>query len=388
MNDTKVTDSILYIGADDKTIDLFESQYVVPNGISYNSYVILDEKVAVMDTVDARKTDEWLANLDSALGGRDVDYLVVSHMEPDHASNIQALAEKFPGMQVVGNAKTFSMISQFFDIDLTGRSMTVKEGDSLSLGSHTLAFYMAPMVHWPEVMVTYESSEKVFFSADGFGKFGALDTEEDWACEARRYYFNIVGKYGAQVQALLKKAAALDIQIICPLHGPILKENLGYYIEKYDTWSSYRPEDEGVLVACASIHGNTAKAAAKLAEILEAKGAKKVVLTDLARCDIAEAVEDAFRYDKMVTLCATYDGGLFPCMEEFLHHLKSKAYQKRKVALVENGSWAPMAAKLMRGIFEGMKEIEVCEKTVSIRSAMKADTVKELEELADELLAM
>ncbi len=388
MNDTKVTDSILYIGADDKTIDLFESQYVVPNGISYNSYVILDEKVAVMDTVDARKTDEWLANLDSALGGRDVDYLVVSHMEPDHASNIQALAEKFPGMQVVGNAKTFSMISQFFDIDLTGRSMTVKEGDSLSLGSHTLTFYMAPMVHWPEVMVTYESSEKVFFSADGFGKFGALDTEEDWACEARRYYFNIVGKYGAQVQALLKKAAALDIQIICPLHGPILKENLGYYIEKYDTWSSYRPEDEGVLVACASIHGNTAKAAAKLAEILEAKGAKKVVLTDLARCDIAEAVEDAFRYDKMVTLCATYDGGLFPCMEEFLHHLKSKAYQKRKVALVENGSWAPMAAKLMRGIFEGMKEIEVCEKTVSIRSGMKADTVKELEELADELLAM
>ena len=388
MNDTKVTDSILYIGADDKTIDLFESQYVVPNGISYNSYVILDEKVAVMDTVDARKTDEWLANLDSALGGRDVDYLVVSHMEPDHASNIQALAEKFPGMQVVGNAKTFSMISQFFDIDLTGRSMTVKEGDSLSLGSHTLAFYMAPMVHWPEVMVTYESSEKVFFSADGFGKFGALDTEEDWACEARRYYFNIVGKYGAQVQALLKKAAALDIQIICPLHGPILKENLGYYIEKYDTWSSYRPEDEGVLVACASIHGNTAKAAAKLAEILEAKGAKKVVLTDLARCDIAEAVEDAFRYDKMVTLCATYDGGLFPCMEEFLHHLKSKAYQKRKVALVENGSWAPMAVKLMRGIFEGMKEIEVCEKTVSIRSAMKADTVKELEELADGLLAM
>ena len=388
MNDTKVTDSILYIGADDKTIDLFESQYVVPNGISYNSYVILDEKVAVMDTVDARKTDEWLANLDSALGGRDVDYLVVSHMEPDHASNIQALAEKFPGMQVVGNAKTFSMISQFFDIDLTGRSMTVKEGDSLSLGSHTLTFYMAPMVHWPEVMATYESSEKVFFSADGFGKFGALDTEEDWACEARRYYFNIVGKYGAQGQALLKKAAALDIQIICPLHGPILKENLGYYIEKYDTWSSYRPEDEGVLVACASIHGNTAKAAAKLAEILEAKGAKKVVLTDLARCDIAEAVEDAFRYDKMVTLCATYDGGLFPCMEEFLQHLKSKAYQKRKVALVENGSWAPMAAKLMRGIFEGMKEIEVCEKTVSIRSAMKADTVKELEELADELLAM
>ena len=388
MNDTKVTDSILYIGADDKTIDLFESQYVVPNGISYNSYVILDEKVAVMDTVDARKTDEWLANLDSALGGRDVDYLVVSHMEPDHASNIQALAEKFPGMQVVGNAKTFSMISQFFDIDLTGRSMTVKEGDSLSLGSHTLTFYMAPMVHWPEVMATYESSEKVFFSADGFGKFGALDAQEDWACEARRYYFNIVGKYGAQVQALLKKAAALDIQIICPLHGPILKENLGYYIEKYDTWSSYRPEDEGVLVACASIHGNTAKAAAKLAEILEAKGAKKVVLTDLARCDIAEAVEDAFRYDKMVTLCATYDGGLFPCMEEFLQHLKSKAYQKRKVALVENGSWAPMAAKLMRGIFEGMKEIEVCEKTVSIRSAMKADTVKELEELADELLAM
>ncbi|WP_075719002.1 FprA family A-type flavoprotein [Roseburia sp. 499] len=387
MKDTTVTESILYIGADDKDIDLFESQYVVPNGVSYNSYVIMDEKIAVMDTVDARRTEEWLENLDRALAGRTPDYLVVSHMEPDHASNVQKLAEKYPNMQIVGNAKTFPMIGQFFDIDLSQRSVVVKEGDTLSLGKHELQFFMAPMVHWPEVMVSYEKSEKILFSADGFGKFGALDTEEDWACEARRYYFNIVGKYGVQVQALLKKAATLDIAMICPLHGPILKEDLGYYIGKYNTWSSYEPEDDGVLVAYASIHGNTRKAAEKMKEILEAKGAAKVAITDLSRDDMAEAVEDAFRYDKVVLAAATYDGGVFPCMEEFLHHLKSKNYQKRKIALIENGSWGPMAAKTMKGILEGMKELTICDKTVTIKSSMKQEDVTKMEELAEELLA-
>ena len=387
MKDTTITENILYIGADDKDLDLFESQYVIPNGVSYNSYVILDEKVAVMDTVDARRREEWLANLDKALDGRAVDYLVVSHMEPDHAANIQVLAEKYPEMKVVGNAKTFPMLGQFFSIDLSNRSVVVKEGDTLSLGSHELTFVMAPMVHWPEVMVSYEKSEKILFSADGFGKFGALDAEEDWACEARRYYFNIVGKYGAQVQALLKKAANLDIAVICPLHGPILKENLAYYIEKYDIWSSYRPEDEGVLVAYASIHGNTKQAAIKMKEILEAKGAKKVAITDLSRDDMAEAIEDAFRYDKMVLAAATYDGGMFPCMEDFLHHLKSKNFQKRTVALMENGSWAPMAAKNMKGILEQMKEIVLCDKGVSIKSVMKEADIAEMEALAEELLA-
>lgn len=387
MKDTTITQNILYIGADDKDIDLFESQYQVPNGVSYNSYLIMDEKIAVMDTVDARRTEEWLANLEKALAGKTPDYLVVSHMEPDHASNIQKLVEKYPDMKVVGNAKTFPMINQFFDVDLSQRSVVVKEGDTLSLGQHELQFFMAPMVHWPEVMVTYEKSEKILFSADGFGKFGALDTEEDWACEARRYYFNIVGKYGVQVQALLKKAATLDIAMICPLHGPILKENLGYYIGKYNTWSSYEPEDDGVLVAYASIHGNTKKAAEKMKEILEAKGAAKVAITDLSRDDMAEAVEDAFRYDKVVLAAATYDGGVFPCMEDFLHHLKSKNYQKRKIALIENGSWGPMAAKTMKGILEGMKEITICEKTVTIKSAMKPENVTQMEELAEELLA-
>ncbi len=387
MKDITITDSILYIGADDKDIDLFESQYVVPNGVSYNSYVILDEKVAVMDTVDARRRDVWLENLEQALAGRTVDYLVVSHMEPDHAANIQVLAGKYPDMKVVGNAKTFPMIAQFFDMDLSSRSVVVKEGDTLSLGSHELTFVMAPMVHWPEVMVSYEKSEKILFSADGFGKFVALDTEEDWACEARRYYFNIVGKYGAQVQSLLKKAAGLDINIICPLHGPILKENLGYYIGKYNTWSSYQPEDEVILVAYASIHGNTRKAAIKMKEILEAKGAKKVAITDLSRDDMAEAIEDAFRYDKMVLAAATYDAGMFPCMEDFLHHLKSKNFQKRTVALIENGSWAPMAAKQMRSLLEQMKEITICGNAVSIRSAMKDADVAEMEALAEELLA-
>ena len=387
MKDITVTDSILYIGADDKDLDLFESQYIIPNGVSYNSYVIMDEKIAVMDTVDARRAGEWLDNLDKALAGRTPDYLIVSHMEPDHAANIQRLVEKYPQMMVVGNPKTFPMIGQFFEVDLSERSVVVKEGDTLSLGKHELQFFMAPMVHWPEVMVSYEKSEKILFSADGFGKFGALDVEEDWACEARRYYFNIVGKYGVQVQALLKKAATLDIAMICPLHGPILKENLGYYIGKYDTWSSYEPEDDGVLVAYASIHGNTRKAAEKMKEILEAKGAAKVAITDLSRDDIAEAVEDAFRYDKVVLAAATYDGGVFPCMEDFLHHLKSKNYQNRKIALIENGSWGPMAAKTMKGILEGMKDLTICEKTVTIKSAMKQENVAQMEELAEELLA-
>ena len=386
MKDITITDSIKYIGANDHDIDLFESQYVVPNGVSYNSYVILDEKVAVMDTIDKRRTDEWLDNLAEELNGRDVDYIVVSHLEPDHAASLQVLAEKYPEAKIVANAKTFNMIPQFFTFDLTDRKVEVKEGDTLSLGKHVLQFFMAPMVHWPEVMVEYEQTEKVLFSADGFGKFGALDVEESWACEARRYYFNICGKYGAQVQALLKKAATLDIQMICPLHGPILKENLGYYIGLYDTWSKYEPEDEGIVVAYGSIHGNTAEAARKFASILEEKGAKKVVVADLSRDDMAEVIEDAFRYDKLVLAAATYDGGIFPCMEDFLHHLSAKNYQKRTVAFIENGSWAPMAAKKMKAIVDTYKNMNVVEPVVTIRSTMKEDTVKAMEELADHLL--
>ena len=334
MSNVTISDSIKYIGVDDTTLDLFESQYIVPNGVSYNSYVILDEKVAVMDTVDARKTDEWFSNLTNTLNGRTVDYIVISHLEPDHAANIQMLAEKYPQATLVLSAKAKAMLPQFFDIaDLDSRCMAVAEGEELSLGSHTLKFFMAPMVHWPEVMVEYETTEKVLFSADGFGKFGALSADEDWACEARRYYFNIVGKYGAPVQALLKKAATLDIQTICPLHGPILKEDLGYYIGKYMTWSSYEPEDEGVLVACASIHGNTKKAAEKMVEILKAKGIK-VAFTDLTRDDMAEAIEDAFRYSKLVIAAASYDGGVFPPMEDFLHRLAHKNLQKRTFGLI------------------------------------------------------
>lgn len=385
MKDTKITDSILYVGVDDKDLDLFESQYVVPNGVSYNSYVILDEKVTLMDTVDQRATKEWLENLDAVLEGRTIDYLVVSHMEPDHAANAKTLIDKFPNMKIVGNAKTFAMMSQFFDVDLTGRSVVVKEGDTLNLGAHTLQFIMAPMVHWPEVMVTYEQSEKILFSADGFGKFGALDVEESWACEARRYYFNIVGKYGAQVQALLKKAAALDIKMICPLHGPILKENLAFYIDKYNTWSSYEPEDEGVFVAYASIHGNTAEAAKEFVEMLRKNGAEKVVIADLSREDMAEAVEDAFRYSKLVVAAASYDAGVFPCMEDFLHHLKAKNYQKRTVGIIENGSWAPSAAKQMKAILEGMKNITICEPVVTIKSTLNETSRKAMEELAKEL---
>lgn len=386
MYDMKISDSVVYIGVNDKTIDLFESQYHVPNGVSYNSYLILDEKTAVMDTVDKRATNEWLKNLDKALNGRTVDYLVVSHLEPDHASNIQLLAEKFPEMRLVGNAKIFSMLPQFFDFDLEGRTVTVKEGDTLCLGAHTLQFFMAPMVHWPEVMVEYEQAEKILFSADGFGKFGALDAEEAWTDEARRYFINIVGKYGTQVQALLKKAATLDIQTICPLHGPVLKEDLGYYIGKYLTWSSYEPEEEGVVVAYASIHGNTGKAAEKMAQILTEKGAK-VKLFDLARDDMAEAVASAFRYDKLVLLGVTYDGGLFPCMEDFLYHLKIKTYRNRKVAIVENGSWAPMSGKLMKAYLESMKGIEICEPVVTLKSVMKDADEENLKALADTLLA-
>lgn len=386
MSNITISDSIKYIGVDDTTLDLFESQYIVPNGVSYNSYIILDEKVAVMDTVDARKTDEWFSNLTNTLNGRTVDYIVISHLEPDHAANIQMLAEKYPQAKLVLSAKAKAMLPQFFDIaDLDSRCMAVAEGEELSLGSHTLKFFMAPMVHWPEVMVEYETTEKVLFSADGFGKFGALSADEDWACEARRYYFNIVGKYGAPVQALLKKAATLDIQTICPLHGPILKEDLGYYIGKYMTWSSYEPEDEGVLVACASIHGNTKKAAEKMVEILKEKGIK-VAFTDLTRDDMAEAIEDAFRYSKLVIAAASYDGGVFPPMEDFLNRLGHKAYQKRKVGIIENGSWAPVAAKSMKAILDTMKDLTVCDTVVSIKSTMKDADVAAMNALADELL--
>ena len=387
MSKVCVSDSVLYVGVNDHEIDLFESQYVVPNGVSYNSYVILDEKTAVMDTADRRVTDQWFANVEEALAGRKPEYLVISHLEPDHAANIAGFLNKYPGVKLIGNAKTFSMLPQFFELDLPeDRKVVVKEGDKISLGEHTLAFYMAPMVHWPEVMVTYEEKEKILFSADGFGKFGALDVEEDWACEARRYYFNIVGKYGAMVQTLLKKAAALDIRTICPLHGPILKENLGYYIGLYDTWSKYEPESQGIFIAYASIHGNTEKAAKELAEMLQAAGAPKVSMADLARDDMAEAVEDAFRYDRMVLACPTYDAGLFPCMEDFLRHLSAKAYQKRTVALMENGSWAPMAAKKMREILETMKDITILEPVVTIKSTLKEADRGVMRELADALV--
>ena len=366
-----ISEAIKYIGCDDKTIDLFESQYPVPNGVSYNSYVILDEKIAVMDSADPRVTDQWLANLDKELAGRTPDYLVVSHMEPDHSGSIKVFLEKYPDTTVVGNAKTFTMMAQFMDASIfENRKHVVAEGDTLSLGSHELTFIMAPMVHWPEVMVEYESTEKVLFSADGFGKFGALDVDEPWIDEARRYYLNIVGKYGASVQGLLKKAANLDIQKICPLHGPVLTENLDYYINLYDTWSSYKPEEEGVLVACASIHGNTKAAALELVEKLKANGTK-VQFIDLTRESLSEAVARAFYWDKMVCCACTYDGGLFPPMQDFLHHLTAKAYQNRKVAFVENGTWAPQAAKCMKAILEPMKNMEFVEPVVSIKSTLQ-----------------
>lgn len=383
---TKVTNDILYVGVNDHQIDLFEGQYDVPNGMAYNSYVIMDEKIAVMDTVDANFTDEWLANVEEALDGRQPDYLVVQHMEPDHSANIQNFLNKYPDAVVVGNAKTFTMIGNFFDMDLAAdKKFVVANGDSLNLGSHLLTFVFAPMVHWPEVMVTYDSKDKVLFSADGFGKFGALDVEEDWACEARRYYIGIVGKYGMQVQNLLKKAATLDIQTICPLHGPVLTENLGYYINLYDIWSSYKVESEGVMIAYASVYGNTKKAAEILAEKLKEKGCPKVVVCDLAREDMAEAVEDAFRYGKLVLASVTYNADIFPCMREFIADLVERNYQNRTIGLIENGSWAPTAARVMKGKFEKSKNITWLENNVKITSAVKADTVAALDAMAEEL---
>lgn len=382
----KITDSIKYIGVFDKDIDLFESQYKVPAGISYNSYVIFDEKIVIMDTVDKRKTEEWLENLEKALNGKTPDYLVVSHLEPDHSGNIALIAQKYPNIKIVLSCRAACMIEQFFKLDLKDRLISVNENDELDIGTRKLKFFMAPMVHWPEVMVTYEKMEKILFSADGFGKFGTLDTDEDWTCEARRYYFNIVGKYGMQVQNLLKKLANLEVKMICPLHGPILKENLEYYIGKYNIWSSYQSEDDGVFIAYASIHGNTADAAKELSEILKEKGAKKVVLTDLARDDMAEAIEDAFRYDKIILAASSYNFGVFPPMEQFLHHLSGKNYQNKKIGLIENGSWAPTAGKCMKELVDTMKNIEVCEPMVTIRSTLKPESREKLNELADNIL--
>ena len=383
-----ITETIKYIGVDDTDIDLFESQYVVPHGVSYNSYVIFDEKIAIMDTVDPRKGSEWIENLQTALDGRKPDFLVVQHLEPDHAGNIAKVMELYPEMQVVASDKAVKMLPQFFyDTKFEGRVIGVKEGGTLSLGGRTLHFVMAPMVHWPEVMVSYDSKEKVLFSADGFGKFGALCyTEDEWACEARRYYFNICGKYGGPVQTLLKKAATLDIAIICPLHGPVLTENLGYYIGLYDTWSKYEPETEGVLVAYASIHGNTAEVARKFADMLRARGAEKVVVCDLSRCDMAEAVEDAFRYSKLVVAAASYDSDVFPPMHDFLHHLAIKNFCKRRIGIIENGSWAPSAGRAMRNIIDRFKDVQVVEPMVTITSRLKPQDIPALEQLADDML--
>ena len=385
MNNITISESIIYIGVDDTTLDLFESQYIVPHGVSYNSYLILDEKIAVMDTVDARKTKEWFDNLDKELKERVPDYLIVSHLEPDHSANIQLFTEKYKEAKLVLSAKAKAMLPQFFNIEgLDERCIVVKEGEELDLGNHHLKFIMAPMVHWPEVMVEYETTEKVLFSADGFGKFGALSHDEDWACEARRYYFNIVGKYGAPVQTLLKKASTLDIKMICPLHGPILKDNLGYYIDKYQIWSSYQSEDEGVLVASASIHGNTKEVALKVVDLLKEKGVK-VAFTDLTRDDMAEAVEDAFRYSKMILAGATYDGGVFSPMEDFLHRLQHKGYQNKTVGLIENGSWVPLANKVMKDMLTPMKNITICENTVTIKSTYKDENQEAINQLVEEI---
>ena len=383
-----ITEKIKYIGVDDTDIDLFESQYVVPHGVSYNSYLIMDEKVAIMDTVDYRKHEEWLNNLETALEGRTPDYLVVQHLEPDHAGSIAKVLERYPTLQIIASDKAVKMLPQFyFDINIEGKTIGVKEGGTLSLGGRTLHFAMAPMVHWPEVMVTYDSTDKVLFSADGFGKFGALCYDDEWECEARRYYINICGKYGAPVQALLKKAAALDIAIICPLHGPVLTENLGHYISLYDIWSKYEPEDEGIFVAYASIHGNTREVAEKFADILRAKGAKKVVVSDLARVDMSEAVEDAFRYSHLVVAAASYDSDVFPPMHDFLHHLAIKGYCKRRIGIIENGSWAPSAGRAMRNIIDRFKDVAVVEDIVTIISRLKPTDIPALEQLADAMLA-
>ncbi len=387
MVDMTISKDIIHIGASDENLKLFESQYVLEKGMSYNSYIIKDEKNVILDTIDEKVTDKWLQKIEETLKGDKPDYLIVSHMEPDHAYNIGLIAEKYPEMKIVGNQFTFNILSNFFDnIDLSNRKYIVKEGDILDIGKHKLQFFMAPMVHWPEVMVTYEQTEKILFSADAFGKFGALDADEEWDCEARRYYFGIVGKYGTQVQALLKKAANLDIKMICPLHGPILKENLEYYINKYNTWSSYEPEEDGIYIACASIYGNTLNTAHKMAEILKEKGAKKVVLADLTTEDWAEAVEDAFRYSHLIVAASSYNAGLFPPMEQFLNRLKERNYQKRTVGIIENGSWAPSAGKCMKNILQEMKELKIVEPVITIKSRMKDNNIEEMTKLADEIL--
>lgn len=382
-----ITNDIKYVGVNDYEIDLFEGQFTVPNGMAYNSYVITDEKTAVMDTVDARFTAEWLGNIESVLGGRKPDYLVVQHMEPDHSANIVNFLTAYPEATVIANSKTLTMMKNFFDYDFDGKVQLVEDGSSISLGRHELTFVFAPMVHWPEVMFTYDKADKVLFTADGFGKFGALDVDEEWDCEARRYYFGIVGKYGAQVQSVLKKAAALDINIICPLHGPVLSEDLGHYIEKYDIWSSYKPESEGVMIAYTSVYGHTKKAAERLADMLRAKGCPKVVVTDLAREDIAEAIEDAFRYGKLVLATTTYNSDIFPFMKHFIDGLTERGYRNRTIGLIENGSWAPVAAKVMRDKFASSKNITILETTVRIKSALNAESEAQLAQLADELLA-
>ncbi|MBE7046937.1 MAG: FprA family A-type flavoprotein [Ruminococcaceae bacterium] len=381
-----ITEDIKYIGVNDHNIDLFEGQYDVPNGMSYNSYAICDEKIAIMDTVDVNFKDEWLSNIKNAIGDKVPDYLVVHHMEPDHSANILEFTKVYPDCRIVASQKAFVMMKQFFGTDFSDRQLIVGEGDTLSLGEHTLTFVTAPMVHWPEVIVSYDSKDKVLFSADGFGKFGALDVQEDWACEARRYYIGIVGKYGIQVQALLKKASNLDIEIICPLHGPVLKENLGYYINLYDVWSSYKAEEEGIMIAYTSVYGNTKKAVEYLEEKLIQKGAKKVVVNDLARCDMAEAVEDAFRYSKLVLATTTYNADVFPFMRTFIDHLTERNYQQRQIAFIENGSWAPMATKVMKEMLSKSKNLTLCETEVKIMSSMNDDTKNALDKLSDELL--
>ena len=387
MKDTFISNDIIYIGADDKEIDLFENQYNVPNGISYNSYLIKDEKIAVMDTIDKRKTEEWINNLENALDGKSPDYLVISHLEPDHAYNIEYLSKKYPEMKLVGNDKTFAFIPQFFNIpNLEKRKIVVKEGDTLSLGKHTLKFFMAPMVHWPEVMVEYEEYEKILFSADAFGKFGSLDTDEPWDDEARRYYINIVGKYGLQVQTLLKKASTLDIKTICPLHGPILKDNLEYYINKYDVWSSYKPEEDGIFIACSSIHGNTFEACKILKDILEKNGAKKVILSDLSRTDMAESVANAFKYSKIIFASSSYNFGVFTPMKHLLMHLQERNFQNRTVGIIENGTWAPTAGKCMQDILVAMKNINIIDPIVTIRSRLNEESKLKLEELSKNIL--
>ena len=381
----KITDTVIYIGVDDKKIDLFEGMYIVPNGMSYNSYVILDEKIAVMDTVDANFGDEWLKNLDEATGGKAPDYLIVQHMEPDHSANINRFAEAYPDATIVATDRAFVMMKKFFGTDYADRRLVVGEGDTLSLGNHTLTFVLAPMVHWPEVMMTYDATDKILFSADGFGKFSALDIEEDWACEARRYYFGIVGKYGAQVQAVLKKAANLDIQIICPLHGPVLKENLGYYLDLYNTWSSYGVESEGTLICYTSVYGNTKKAVELLADELKANGCPKVVINDLARCDMAEAVEDAFRYGKLILATTTYNGDIFPFMRNFIHDLVERGYKNRKIGIIENGSWAPVVKNKITKMFENSKDLTFADTVVTIHSALNDVSREQIKQLAEEM---